>query len=204
MTETCGIITANSADFFVDKPASARPRDAGASRPAASTTTATKCSSLPTRSASSASAAPGHQGVPQPCPTPPPRRSVDGWLHTGDIARIDEDGFIFIVDRAKDMVLRGGENVYCSEVETAIYEHPDVAEAAVFGIPDDRLGEDVAAAVVLRPGRSLTQEQLAEFLAARIAKFKIPATVWFRDEPLPQNANGKFLKRELRDELVGS
>ena len=128
----------------------------------------------------------------------------DGWFHTGDIARIDEDGFVYIVDRAKDMVLRGGENVYCSEVETAIYEHPDVAEAAVFGIPDDRLGEDVAAAVVLREGRSLTQDELAAFLADRIAKFKIPATVWFRDEPLPQNANGKFLKRELRDQLIGS
>jgi acyl-CoA synthetase (AMP-forming)/AMP-acid ligase II len=128
----------------------------------------------------------------------------DGWFHTGDIARIDEDGFVFIVDRAKDMVLRGGENVYCSEVETAIYEHPDVAEAAVFGIPDDRLGEDVAAAVVVRPGRTLSQADLSEFLAGRIAKFKIPATVWFRDEPLPQNANGKFLKRELRDELIGS
>ena len=128
----------------------------------------------------------------------------DGWFHTGDIARIDQDGFVFIVDRAKDMVLRGGENVYCSEVETAIYEHPDVAEAAVFGIPDDRLGEDVAAAVVLRPGRSLTQDDLASFLADRIAKFKIPATVWFRDEPIPQNANGKFLKRELRDQLIGS
>ena len=127
----------------------------------------------------------------------------DGWFHTGDIARIDEDGFVFIVDRAKDMVLRGGENVFCSEVEAAIYEHPDVAEAAVFGIPDDRLGEDVAAAVVLREGRSLTQEELAAFLTERIAKFKIPATVWFRDEPLPQNANGKFLKRALRDELIG-
>ena len=74
----------------------------------------------------------------------------DGWFRTGDIARIDEDGFVFIVDRAKDMVLRGGENVYCSEVEAAIYEHPDVAEAAVFGVPDERLGEDVAAAVVRR------------------------------------------------------
>jgi long-chain acyl-CoA synthetase len=126
----------------------------------------------------------------------------DGWFHTGDIARIDEDGFVFIVDRAKDMVLRGGENVYCSEVEAAIYEHPDVAEAAVFGVPDDRLGEAVAAAIVLRPGAVLTQDALDEFLAARIAKFKIPSNVWFRDEQLPRNANGKFLKRELRDELI--
>jgi acyl-CoA synthetase (AMP-forming)/AMP-acid ligase II len=128
---------------------------------------------------------------------------VDGWFHTGDIARIDEDGFVFIVDRVKDMVLRGGENVYCSEVESAIYEHPDVAEAAVFGVPDDRLGEAVAAAVVLRDGATLTDEQLTGFLADRIAKFKIPTTVWFRREQLPRNANGKFVKRELRAELVG-
>ncbi len=86
----------------------------------------------------------------------------DGWFNTGDIARIDEDGFVFIVDRAKDMVIRGGENIYCSEVESAIYEHPDVAEAAVFGIPDDRLGENVAAAVVLRPGAELSEQELAE------------------------------------------
>ncbi|MEO6570434.1 MAG: AMP-binding protein, partial [Ilumatobacteraceae bacterium] len=126
----------------------------------------------------------------------------DGWFDTGDIAHIDEDGFVFIVDRVKDMVIRGGENVYCSEVESAIYEHPDVAEAAVFGIPDDRLGEDVAAAVVLRPGATLSRDQLSVFLAERISRFKIPARVWFRDEQLPRNASGKFLKRELRDELV--
>ncbi len=127
----------------------------------------------------------------------------DGWFHTGDIARIDEDGFVFIVDRAKDMVIRGGENIYCSEVESAIYEHPAIAEAAVFGISDDRLGEIVAAAIVLRPDESLSQEELSDFLAERIAKFKIPATVWFRSEQLPRNANGKFMKRELREELTG-
>ena len=128
----------------------------------------------------------------------------DGWFHTGDIARIDEDGFVYIVDRAKDVVIRGGENVYCTEVEAAIYEHPAVAEAAVFGKPDDRLGEEVVAAVVVRPGESLDQAQLAGFLAERLAKFKIPSTVWFRDEPLPRNANGKFVKRDLRDELLGT
>jgi len=127
---------------------------------------------------------------------------VDGWFHTGDIARLDADGFVYIVDRVKDMVLRGGENVYCSEVESAIYEHPDVAEAAVFGVPDDRLGEAVAAAVVLRDGSVLTEAGLTEFLTDRIAKFKIPSTVWFREQ-LPRNANGKFVKRELRTELIG-
>ncbi len=126
----------------------------------------------------------------------------DGWFNTGDIAFIDDDGFVHIVDRAKDMVLRGGENVYCSEVETVIYTHPAIAEAAVFGIPDERLGEDVAAAVVLRQGASLTADELREFLAPLMAKHKIPGTIWFRTEPLPQNANGKFLKRQLRDEYV--
>ncbi len=126
----------------------------------------------------------------------------DGWFNTGDIARIDDEGYIFIVDRAKDVVLRGGENVYCSEVETVIYEHPEVAEAAVFGIPDERLGETVAAAIVLHPGAFLDAPALSQFLAERIAKFKIPSRVWFRDEPLPVNASGKFLKRELRDALI--
>ena len=128
---------------------------------------------------------------------------VDGWFNTGDIARIDEDGFVFIVDRAKDMVLRGGENVYCSEVESAIYEHDAVAEAAVFGVPDERLGEDVGAVIVLREGAKLDADELRAFLDGRIAKHKIPASIWFRDTQLPRNANGKFLKRELRAELVG-
>lgn len=129
---------------------------------------------------------------------------TDGWFRTGDIARIDDDGFVFIVDRVKDMVLRGGENVYCSEVESAIYEHPDVAEAAVFGVPDDRLGEAVGAAVVLRSGASMTDDELTGFLADRLAKFKIPTVIWFRSDELPRNANGKFVKRTLRDELVGN
>ncbi|MEM1334618.1 MAG: AMP-dependent synthetase, partial [Actinomycetota bacterium] len=128
---------------------------------------------------------------------------VDGWFHTGDLATIDEDGVVYIVDRAKDMVLRGGENVYCSEVEAAIYEHPAVAEAAVFGVPDDRLGEIVGAAIVLAPDAGLTQEELGAFLGEKLAKFKIPERVWFLDEQLPRNANGKFLKRELRETLAG-
>jgi len=126
----------------------------------------------------------------------------DGWFRTGDIAEIDEDGFVFIVDRAKDMVLRGGENVYCSEVETAIYHHPAVAEAAVFGVPDDRLGEIVGVAIVRAPGATLTDEELVEFLSDKLAKFKIPERVWFLDDPLPRNANGKFLKRELKETLT--
>jgi len=126
----------------------------------------------------------------------------DGWFRTGDIVHIDDDGFVHIVDRAKDMVLRGGENVYCAEVEAAIYEHPAIAEAAVFGVPDDRLGETVGVAIFLAEGATLTQDELATHLEPMLSKFKIPEHVWFRDEPLPQNANGKFLKRALRDELA--
>jgi long-chain acyl-CoA synthetase len=129
---------------------------------------------------------------------------VDGWVKTGDLAKIDEEGFVYIVDRAKDMVLRGGENVYCSEVETVIYQHDAIAEAAVFGVPDERLGEEVGVAIVLAPGRTLTAEELQAFVGERLAKFKIPTHIWFLDEQLPRNANGKFLKRELRQTLVGS
>jgi long-chain acyl-CoA synthetase len=126
---------------------------------------------------------------------------TDGWLHTGDVARIDEDGFIFLVDRKKDMVLRGGENIYCAEVEATIHLHAGVAECCVFGVPDDRLGEEVGAALVARPGETLTAEALREHLAALTAKHKIPRYIWILDEPLPRNASGKFLKRELRERL---
>ncbi len=127
----------------------------------------------------------------------------EGWFHTGDVALIDDDGFVFIVDRIKDMVLRGGENVYCSEVEAAIYELDGVAEAAVFGVPDDRLGEIVGAAIVLAPGASLTEAELTARLADSLAKFKVPERVWFLNEALPRNANGKFVKRELKESLLG-
>jgi long-chain acyl-CoA synthetase len=100
-------------------------------------------------------------------------------------------------------VIRGGENVYCSEVETAIYHHDAIAEAAVFGIPEERLGEEVAAVLVLRPGASLTEDELRSFLSTSLAKHKIPSKIWFREEAIPRNANGKFLKRELRKELIG-
>ena len=127
----------------------------------------------------------------------------NGWFNTGDIARIDDAGFVYIVDRAKDMVLRGGENVYCSEVETAIYLHDAIAEAAVFGVPDERLGEEVGVAIVLRPDATLSAEELQSFLRERIASYKVPSSVWFLDEQLPRNASGKFLKRELRKQLTG-
>ncbi|MER6514244.1 class I adenylate-forming enzyme family protein [Nonomuraea sp. NPDC001636] len=129
---------------------------------------------------------------------------VNGWLHTGDLARIDEEGFVYIVDRAKDMVIRGGENVYCAEVEAALFEHPAVDDVAVIGVPHDELGEEVGAVIRPAAGRSVTAEELRSFLADRIAKFKIPAHVWFREGELPRNPGGKILKTHLRREVLGS
>jgi long-chain acyl-CoA synthetase len=126
---------------------------------------------------------------------------VDGWLHTGDLGYFDEDGFIYLVDRAKDMILRGGENIYGAEVENAIFDHPAVLECVAFAVPDDRLGEEVGAAIHLKDGALLDAAGLREHLAAKLAAFKIPRYMWFLAEPLPRNANGKFLKRELKDVL---
>jgi long-chain acyl-CoA synthetase len=127
----------------------------------------------------------------------------DGWFKSGDLARVDDEGFVYIVDRAKDMVIRGGENVYCAEVEAVIFEHPDVLDVAVIGVPHQVLGEEVGAVVVPRPGAGLTADDVRAHVAARLAAFNVPTHVFFRDEPLPRNPAGKVLKRELRDDLVG-
>jgi long-chain acyl-CoA synthetase len=202
MTETHGIITANSARWFIAKPESCGPLvptlegqsvdEDGNDLPAGPNTVGVLCvrGSVVIKGYLNREEATADS-------------IRDGWLNTGDIARIDEDGFVYIVDRAKDMVIRGGENVYCSEVETAIYNHDAIAEACVFGIPEERLGEEVAAVIVLRPARSLTEKELQDFLSGTIAKHKIPTKIWFRDEPIPRNASGKFLKRELKKELTG-
>lgn len=125
---------------------------------------------------------------------------VDGWLYTGDLARIDDDGFVEIVDRKKDMVNRGGENVYCVEVENALVLHPDVFEVAVMGVPDTMMGEKVGAVVVARPGATVDPRELREWAKDHIADFKIPQFFDIRDEPLPRNPGGKVLKPKLRDE----
>ena len=199
MTETCGIITSIAGDFFVDRPDSCGPvcpnfeveiRD-----PDGNALPVGEVGELCVRGG------PVIRGyLNRPDATAETIR--DGWLRTGDLARLDEDGFVYIVDRLKDMVLRGGENVYCAEVESALFTHDDVAECVVFGVPDERLGEEVGACVVPKPGRSLSADALRAHCAAQIAKHKIPRYIWLRDEALPRNANGKFLKRELRELLA--
>lgn len=200
MTETCGIITSIGSDFFVD-----RPDSAGRAMP---------CFETKVIDANGETLPPGSVGelcvrgaqvikgyLNRPDATAETIR--DGWLRTGDVARVDEQGFIYIVDRVKDMVLRGGENVYCAEVEAAIHEHDGIAECTVFGVPDDRLGEEVGAAVVRKDvaGGVPDAEALRGFLRERLAAFKVPRYLWFLGEPLPRNASGKFLKRELRERL---
>jgi long-chain acyl-CoA synthetase len=199
MTETCGIITSVSGDFFVDKPDSAGPAmpayEAKCVDDAGNTVAPGEIGELWVKGAAVIK---GYINRPEATAA----SITDGWLHTGDIARIDEDGFIFIVDRKKDMVLRGGENVYCAEVEAAIYRHAAVAECCVFGVPDHRLGEEVAVAVVLKPGESLDEAALRSFVGSLISNYKVPRHVWFMAEALPRNASGKFLRRELRDRLA--
>lgn len=198
MTETCGIITSVSGDFFIDRPSSAGP---------AMPTFETKCVDDEGRTVAQGEVgelwvrgSPVIKGYLNR-PEATAESITDGWLHTGDVARIDEDGFIYIVDRKKDMVLRGGENIYCAEVEACLHRHPAVAECSVFGVPDARLGEEVGVALMLRPGHQATPAELREHCAANIAKHKVPRYIWISAEPLPRNANGKFLKRQLRDTL---
>ena len=124
---------------------------------------------------------------------------VDGWLRSGDIGHIDEHGRVFVSDRVKDMVLRGGENIYCAEVEASIYELPEVYECSVYGVPDKRLGEKVACHIMIRPGSDLTDEQVRASLTGKIANFKIPEVIIIVSDPLPRNASGKILKRQLRE-----
>lgn len=128
---------------------------------------------------------------------------VDGWFRAGDMAYMDPEGYLFLAARKADMIIRGGENVYCVEVEAALFEHPTVTDAAVIGIPHHVLGEEVGAVVHLAPGSTATEDELRAFVGERLAAFKVPVKIWFMSEPLPRNPNGKIMKRELKAELLG-
>ncbi len=199
MTETCGIITSVTGDFFVDRPDSAGPYmpsfevkvvdDDGTELPLG------EVGELWVKGS------PVIKGYLNRPDATAATITDGGWLHTGDIARIDADGFVYIVDRKKDLVIRGGENISCTEVEAIVYRHPAVAECSVFGVPDVRLGEEIGVAVFLKPGSELDQTDLQKHCLDLAVKHKVPRYVWFMDQPLPRNASGKFLRRELRDEL---
>ena len=198
MTETCGIITSVGGDFFVDRPESCGPAmpnfdtrvvdDAGNELPAG------EVGELWVKGSSVIK---GYLNRPDATAA----AITDGWLHTGDVARIDADGFIYIVDRKKDLVIRGGENISCTEVEAVVYRHPAVLECSVFGVKDERLGEEIGIAIFLKPGHQLDETDLRKHCLELVAKHKVPRYVWFLEEPLPRNASGKFLRRELRDRL---
>jgi len=127
----------------------------------------------------------------------------DGWLRTGDLALVDNDGYVTIVDRKKNIIIRGGENIACLDVEGALHRHPAVAEAGVFSVPDERLGETVGAGIQIRPGMSVTPQELHNFLADHIAAFKIPQYYWLREELLPRGATDKTDRRALRNQCLG-
>jgi long-chain acyl-CoA synthetase len=122
---------------------------------------------------------------------------ADGWFYSGDLARIDDDGCYFIVDRKKELIIRGGYNVYPREIEEILYEHPAVREAAVIGIPHSDLGEEVGAAVALKPGADATESDIRDFVKSNVAAYKYPRHVWILDE-LPKGPTGKILKREIK------
>jgi long-chain acyl-CoA synthetase len=197
MTETCATVTSNGAEDYVNRPDSCGPAAAVAK--------------LEIRDPTDGKTvlAPGEVGElwsfgPMNCklywnkPEATAQTYVDGWVRTGDLARLDEEGFCFIIDRAKDMLIRGGENIYCVEVENVLYDHPAVMDAAVVGKPHRTLGEEPAAIVTLKPGAEATEDELRAHVAERLAAFKVPVEIRFWHETLPRNPNGKILKNELK------
>ena len=197
MTETCATVTSNTAEDYQNRPDSCGPAAAVAELqirdPADGVTV------LPVGEVGELwSKGPMNARLYWNKPEATAQTFVDGWVRTGDLAKLDEDGFCFIIDRAKDMLIRGGENIYCVEVENVLYDHPAVMDAAVVGVPHRILGEEPAAVVTLKPGTEATEAELRAHVAERLAAYKVPVAVKFWHETLPRNPNGKILKSELK------
>ncbi len=201
MTETCATVTSNGAEDYQHRPDSCGPPAAVAElqiRDPADGVTLLPMGTL----GELWSKGPMNAKLYWNKPEATAQTFVDGWVRTGDLARIDADGFCFIVDRAKDMLIRGGENIYCVEIENALYDHPAIMDAAIVGIPHRTLGEEPGAVVTLKPGAEATEADLRAHVAERLAAFKVPVVVKFWPETLPRNANGKILKSELKKLFV--
>ncbi len=197
MTETCATVTSNGAEDYVNRPDSCGPAAAVAElqiRDPADGKTVLG----PNEVGELWSKGPMNARAYWNKPEPSAQTFVDGWVRTGDLARLDEEGFCYIIDRAKDMLIRGGENIYCVEVENVLYDHPAVMDAAVVAKPHRILGEEPAAVVTLKPGAEATEEELRAHVAERLAAFKVPVEIRFWKETLPRNANRKILKTELK------
>jgi long-chain acyl-CoA synthetase len=207
MTETCATVTGNSAEDYLNRPDScgvAVPVSRLQIRDAADGVTVLPAGTVGELWACGPQVVKGYWNKPQATA----ETFVDGWVRTGDLARLDEEGFCFIIDRAKDMLIRGGENIYCIEVENVLYDHPAVMDAAVVGIPHRTLGEEPGAVVTLKAGAHATEAELRAHVAEHLAAFKVPVAVKFWHEVLPRNANGKILKSELKtlfeDQVAGA
>ncbi len=197
MTETCATVTSNGAEDYINRPDSCGPAAAVCElqiRDPGDGVTVLGPNEVGELWSKGPMNVKGYWHKPEASA----QTFVDGWVRTGDLAKLDEEGFCFIIDRAKDMLIRGGENIYCVEVENVLYDHPAVMDAAVVGIPHRTLGEEPGAVVTLKPGASATEAELRAHVAERLAAFKVPVKVRFWHETLPRNANGKILKNELK------
>jgi long-chain acyl-CoA synthetase len=197
MTETCATVTSNGSEDYENRPSSCGPAAAVAElqiRDPADGKTVLRAGEV----GELWSKGPMNAKLYWNKPEPTAQTFVDGWVRTGDLARLDDEGFCYIIDRAKDMLIRGGENIYCVEVENVLYDHPAVMDAAVVGKPHRILGEEPAAVVTLKPGAEATEAELRAHVAERLAAFKVPVEVKFWKETLPRNPNGKILKNELK------
>jgi long-chain acyl-CoA synthetase len=197
MTETCATVTSNGSEDYINRPDSCGPAAAVARleiRDPEDGKTVLPAGAVGELWSFGPMNCKGYWNKPEATA----QTYVAGWVRTGDLARLDEEGFCFIIDRAKDMLIRGGENIYCVEVENVLYDHPAIMDAAVVGKPHRTLGEEPAAVVTLKPGAEATEEELRAHVAERLAAFKVPVEIRFWRETLPRNPNGKILKSELK------